>query len=397
MPNHSASAGAQQAHVAATVSQSLNASPTQQLAVTSNNGASISSDNHLACLAFLTAGTLLALASIAIAGLNGWARGASLPESVIWSGAGIALALVSLFGFSLALTCNGARRTSACVAWLLGLSFTIIAALGSQHGGRELATRTDGAITGERARLESAYKRASDELGTLPTARPAAVIDTELAGILKDPKLQDCQGWLENKRLRTICIEQVEPRRAEQSIARQRERLQTTMADATAALGKLTVGKPANADASAVQRYLAAVGLHIGAQRLADLLSLLTVVAMEVCGGVALALRRAQSIADAPKAPQQVTAESAAESGGGAGGVELPKSPAPTPSPEARSAESERRQRVIDRLLVGPIEGRQVDIARALGIPVTSMRRLAESDTRLRLTVGCEGSRLELV
>ncbi len=52
---------------------------------------------------------------------------------------------------------------------------------------------------------------------------------------------------------------------------------------------------------------------------------------------------------------------------------------------------------MIDKLLAGPMEGRQVDIARQLGIPVTSMRRLAESDTRLRLTVGYEGSRLELV
>ena len=52
-----------------------------------------------------------------------------------------------------------------------------------------------------------------------------------------------------------------------------------------------------------------------------------------------------------------------------------PSRRAPTPSPEVRSAESERRQRVIDTLLAGPIEGRQVDIARTLGIPVTSMRQ----------------------
>lgn len=397
MPNSAAPTGAAQGLVADTVTRALIASPTQSLAVGNDSSPSTSADNRLARFAFLMAGTLLALASIAIAALNGWARGASLPESVIWAGAGCALALVSLFGLSLALTCNGARQASACTAWLLALSFTIVAALGSQHGGRELAARTDGAITGERARLESAYRRASDELATLPAARPAAVIETELAAILQDTKLQGCQGWLDSKKSRAVCVERVEPLRAEQATALSRQRLQATMADATAALGKLTVGKPANADASAVQRYLAAVGIEIGTQRLADLLSLLTVIAVEVCGGIALAIGRKQCIAGRPQPAQQVTAESAAESGGGAGGIVPPTPPSPTPSPEARSAESERRQRVIDKLLVGPIEGRQVDIARALGIPVTSMRRLAESDTRLRLTVGCEGSRLELL
>ncbi len=330
MPHSAAPSRAKQALVAATLSQPLKPASSPLLAVPSNDSGSTPPDNKLARLAFLTAGTLLALASISIAALNGWSRGASPPESLVWAGAGIALALVSLFGFSLMLTHHGARRTAASAAWLLGLAFTITAALGSQHSGRELAARTDDAITGERARLEAAYKRASEELATLAAARASAIIDNELAVILKDDRLHGCQGWLENKKLRATCVTAVEPRRAELATAQQRERLQTTMTDATAALGKMSVGKPANSDASAVQRYLAAVGIHVGADRLADLLSLLTVVSVEVCGGVALALGRKQCTAVAPPARQQDTADST-DSSGGAGGIELPTPPAPTP------------------------------------------------------------------
>ena len=158
--------------------------------------ASASTDNRAARLAFLTAGTLLALASVAIAALNGWSRGASLPESTIWAAAGIALALVSLFGLSLVLTHHGQARTTAGVAWVLGLTFTVVAALGSQHGGRELAGRTDVAATGDRARFEADHKRAVDELALLPATRPAAVIDQELAASCWTPGSRAAPaGW----------------------------------------------------------------------------------------------------------------------------------------------------------------------------------------------------------
>ena len=234
----------------------------------------------------------MALASIAIAALNGWSRGTSLPESLVWAAAGIALALVSLFGLSMMLTHQGKPRTTAGIAWVLGLTFTVVAALGSQHGGRELASRTDGAATGDRARFEADYKRAAGDLALLPATRPAAVIDQELAIMLQEHRLKGCAGWLENWRLRKTCAEKVAPLQTEQAIAGDRARLQTAIATASAALGTASVGKPANTDASAVQRYLGAIGIHVGTERLADILNLLTVFAVEFCGAAALALSR---------------------------------------------------------------------------------------------------------
>ena len=292
MINDNASAGARQVLVVPTPSQPLIPVPAQSLAAGNDASPSTATDNRPARIAFLAAGSLLALASVAIAGLNGWSRGASPAESTIWAAAGVALALVSLFGLAIALSCNGPTRGTAYTAWVLGLTFTVVAALGSQHGGRELAGRLDGAATGDRARFEADHKRASDELALLPAARPAPVINQELAVLLQDTRLKGCAGWLESWRLRKTCAEKVEPVRAELANAHERERLQTAMATASAALSAATVGNPANTDASAVQRYLGAIGIHVGTDRLADILNLLAVFAIEFCGAAALALAR---------------------------------------------------------------------------------------------------------
>jgi hypothetical protein len=66
-------------------------------------------------------------------------------SSVIWAGAGVALALISLGGISGTLSKKGSRRFLAALAYLRSLSFSIISALGSQHGGRALSEATDGA------------------------------------------------------------------------------------------------------------------------------------------------------------------------------------------------------------------------------------------------------------
>jgi len=292
MSNRSARAGAQQALVPSATNQSLVTQSPQPLTAVSARAHAAAADNRPARLAFFAAGILLAGASIALAALNGWARGASPFESAIWAGAGVALALVSLFGLSLVLTNHGHRRRAAAIAWVLGLGFTVVAALGSQHGGRELAGRTESAAVGNHARHRADYDRATATLAGLPATRPAAVIGGEIAALLQDRRLKDCNERLASWRLRKVCDEKVAPARAELANALERETAQAALTAASAALGTSTVAKPANADAGAVRRYLAAIGVDVGTDRLADVLNLLTVLAVEVCGAVALALGR---------------------------------------------------------------------------------------------------------
>lgn len=361
--------------------------------------------NSAARLSLLGAGLALAAVSIALAALAGWSRGASTPESVLWATAGAALAVVSLVGLSVALTSHGPARRAAYAAWVLSLAFTVVAALGSQHGGREFASRLDSASTGDRTRLEADHKRATDALALLPAARPSGVINEELATHLKDARLADCRGWLESKRLRTICVMTVEPLRTELATAKALEAADQAATEASAALATLTVTKPANTDATAVARYLAAVGIVIGTDRLADVISLLTVLAVEVVGAVAIALGRAQSIAAAARPLQHATAVgsevNAAEpparnDGDGPQGPDRVKRPSPAGGLAAQGDAERRRSVILEKLKTGALVGTQESIAGSLGLPKTTMRRLVEADSRLRLSVGPDGSRLEL-
>lgn len=382
--------------------------PTQSIAAKTATNCAPSEANPFIRYAVLAAGLLLCGVSVSLAAQAGWHRGATQPESWIWTTAGVALAVVSLTGLSAALSSRGVLRAAATTAWLLSLLFVVVAGLGSQHGGRELAARTDGAATSERARHEAAYKRASAELEALPTARPAGVIKTELVVVLKDTRLRDCQGWLASRRLRTVCVEKVEPLRAELANAQAREKARRAMTDATAALAAVPTTAPANSDATALARYLAAVGIVIPLDRLADLISLLVVISIEIVGAVAIAFGRSpQSLDVAPQARQQWTVKpesptvkaAAVPTRTEAESNERPRSldrPSPQDGMSGSNDVDRRRARIVQRLMDGALVGTQESIAARVGIPKTTMRRLVETDSRLRLSVGPTGSRLEL-
>lgn len=83
--------------------------------------------------------------------------------------------------------------------------------------------------------------------------------------------------------------------RAEQRLAERRDRTQTTMEKASAELARIQPARIANSDAKALTRYLGALGLEIGPDRLNDLLVLLAVIMVEVGGGLSLAVGMALS------------------------------------------------------------------------------------------------------
>lgn len=384
------------------------ASLRQSLAAGSVNTPTTPDPNRWQRRALLAAGLVLAAVSITLAALAGYARGASPAESLVWSAAGAALAVVSLVGLSVVLRTTGTARRTAFAAWLLSLAFTVIHALGSQHGGREHAARVDGTAEGNRARLEAAYRRATDQLAVLPATRPSGVVGEELSVALKDTRLAGCRGWVESRRLRTVCAEVVEPLRAELATADAREAAQKAASEASAALGALAVTRPANTDAAAVARYLAAVGITLAVDRLADLISLLTVVAIEIVGAVAIALGRQQLVA----APRQLTAADvhASPRDGGALAVQKPVSkPPPTgvqsQVPRAVNTETsdtiERlKARIVGDLELGPRACSQRALANELGVSVGYVNKVLKElagGGRVNVHATHSGTRLELV
>ncbi len=116
---------------------------------------------------------------------------------------------------------------------------------------------------------------------------------------------------------------------------------------------------------------------------MADALIVLLVIVTELLGGLALALARSGRAL--PVVP------------GGHGWSQ------PVPPPVPDEAESSRNRRIygrntaiIERLKSGALVGSQRNIARQLGLPVTTLRNVVETDPRVRLVASREGSRLEL-
>jgi hypothetical protein len=248
-------------------------------------------------LIFTAAGLLLCGVSITIAAHNGWQRGATFTDQIVWAGAGTALALLSVSGMSMVLISRGAtRKALAGTVYLLGLGFTAIAAVGSQHAGRDFNAATADSLQGQRARLESAYKRASDSLSQLPAARPAEIVQTDIERIMLANGIHDCATTWDNTILQQkTCASRIEPLKAEIAAGKESERLKTELATLTQQLSSLGVAKTANADAGALSNYLAVMGITVTPGRIADILNLLTVAAIEVCGGIAIALGSMQS------------------------------------------------------------------------------------------------------
>jgi hypothetical protein len=82
----------------------------------------------------------------------------------------------------------------------------------------------------------------------------------------------------------------------EERLAAQRAAARAAMERASAELASIQPARMANSDAKALTRYLGALGLEVGPDRLSDLLVLLAVIMVEVGGGLSLAVGMALSV-----------------------------------------------------------------------------------------------------
>ena len=162
--------------------------------------------------------------------------------------------------------------------------------------------------TGNRQRAQASYDAAKAELATLKPARPAA----ELQAIIdRNPEVGGRCAFV-NGSMRTVCPPH--PLAPELARSKRRVELEATAASASVQLASAPVSKVANADAKTLARYLQALGADIGAERLNDLLVLLTVALVEMGGGLSLALGLAFSGASASR-PQRAASEASADTG----------------------------------------------------------------------------------
>jgi hypothetical protein len=288
----------------------------------------------------LTAAAIFIAASGATNITYGWSKGDTLATSLVWAGVAGAVAIVLALSWPAMIRSLDQKRWGvaliAFVALVLSGAYSVTAALGSAAGGRANAAVAEMATSDARVKVQAAYDAAKADLEALAVAKPATelrslleVTKTELAKLpatrsvaelepldRRNPS-RDCGA--ENGTGRWVC-QRPGPFATELGRARQRERLEGRLAStlgevakaderlqaqraaarqamekASVELAGLRPTRQANADAVVLARYLAALGLTVTADRLNDLLVLLSVLVIEAGGGLSLAIGMAFS------------------------------------------------------------------------------------------------------
>lgn len=227
-------------------------------------------------------------ASGAINVTYGWQKGSDLPGQITWAAVAAAVAIMLALAWPALIRSLENRRWAAAgvalVALVLAGAYSVSAALGSAAGGRTNAETAETDTTKARKRAGEAYDAARDELAKLQAARPVA----EIEALLEAAK-PVCRIVVQQGRRDSVCTPPP-GLTAELGRAKRRADLEGKVERAAGELTKTGPAKVANSDAKALARYLAAIGLDATPERLNDLLVLLSVLAIDFGGGLALAL-----------------------------------------------------------------------------------------------------------
>jgi hypothetical protein len=184
-----------------------------------------------------------------------------------------------------------AAAMSALAAVLFG-TFSVAGALGPASSGRTTAAAVETDTTAARKRAQTSYNQAQEELSRQEPSRSVA----ELVPLVEAAKPQ-CRVRVASTGKQTVCSKP-SGLLAELGRAQRRVELQDQIDRANAALVTGSV-RPANSDAKAVAKYLAAIGLEVAPDRITDLLVLLAVLVLEFGPGACLTLALTLSAAPA--------------------------------------------------------------------------------------------------
>ena len=342
----------------------------------------------LANLALYAAATALAAAAIQTGWTYGYERAGILGAL---SGVAAVLAVAVSPSLAVAATTNRqwSRAASAIALFVLAGAFSISGALGNAASVRMAAVTVANKAAGDRERQQAAYDAARQELASLPVTRPAGELHALIAAVSGKIGATDCGTWVASKETRAACTAR-QPLMIELARSERRAHLEAVAERAAVSLSAAPSARAANTDATAIAALIARLGWPVDPGAVTDLLLVIQVLLLELGAGLALA-----AVSQLPV--MHVTAESVQQATDT--GTDKPASNPPIPgAPTADSSAADRRQAIIEQLKVGALEGRQADLASALGIPKTTLRRIVESDDRLRMRAMPYGvSRLELV
>jgi hypothetical protein len=323
--------------------------------------------------------------SVAAVGTNavyGFSRGDNPASCLIWSAVAIAVSAAFTLAWPAtqrALSNKDWPAAAMCaVAAVLFGTFSVAGALGAASAGRTTAAAVETDTTAAKARAQASYSQAQEELSRLEPSRSVA----ELVPLAEAAKPQ-CRVRVDGSGSQKVCSKP-SALLAELGRAQRRSELQDQIDRASAALATGSV-RPANSDSKAVAKYLAAIGIEIGPERITDLLVLLAVLVLEFGPGACLTLALALSggPVSRPETPSGTVA-------GQSGHLE----PCPVATPDAVPASPVMAHRPARSLSVMTAETDIEAFVRSAGGQLEGFRRLAGALNRPRSTVADECHRL---
>lgn len=241
----------------------------------------------------LTAGLTFGLASAATNACYGFHRFEELPYQLTWAAVSVAASAILALGPTALLKSIKAKSLAGSIvaAAAIGLtgSYSFSAAIGASAGQRISAQVSQDDTDGTRARLQTAYQTAKDELGHLQTvSATTAELDAKIAALKQTPGANGCSK-IDGPISKRVCPEAT-GLEVDKARAARREELQATMANTDDGLKKLGPVKPANTDAVAISGYLGMAGINAPTDALNRWLALLAVAVVELGAGLAFAL-----------------------------------------------------------------------------------------------------------
>ncbi|MFT3732854.1 MAG: hypothetical protein QM780_15775 [Hyphomicrobium sp.] len=242
----------------------------------------------------LTAGLTLGLASASTNVLYGWHRyDGDIGYQLTWAAVSVAASAILALGPTALLKSIKARSLAgsivASIAIALTGSYSLTAAIGASAGQRLSAQVSQTDTGGTRARLQTAYQTAKDDLaGLLPVSATVAELDAKIDALKQTPGANGCTA-IDGPVTRRVCPE-ASALEVEKARASRREELQAKMTNADDGLKELGPSKPANTDATAISGYLAVAGITISVAAINQWLALLAVAVVEFGAGLAFAL-----------------------------------------------------------------------------------------------------------
>lgn len=240
----------------------------------------------------------LVLASAGFGALYAYKVG--IQHSIVLAGLSVlmALALEAVKPLAISAGIDLWKRCTGPAALLLTLggiscaySLTAELSLISMSKGDIVAERQAQATTARNA--ERDRNRIEAELAAIGITQPSASLSAELSSLLSDARLKGCTSPLSSWRLQAICTEKVTPLRSALATAERREKLEASLSQLPAAAAKL-----ADPGSVALATYLAALGVSLSAEVIAQWLILIPVLALEI--GSAMAGVLVQAVSQSP-------------------------------------------------------------------------------------------------